>query len=236
MDVPTLTGRQRILIGGLGAMSPVLLNLAVHDAKTVFGDPTLIAVAMYAVKVLALFAVGALAVWLRPNESDAKRLFEIGIVAPALITGAINGADVERHGAPRGDPITTASIVDGLFIGVAYAQPGTPVVYSFSRPPAESPASQAVRGLLGWSGGGRWFVVLSASYATPADAFNAAARVRATSGRSSRVYGPGGPSNAYVVVLGDWLEENAAVQLTRTLRASGLDVYTWSVSASKRSQ
>jgi hypothetical protein len=60
----------------------------------VFTHVTAITAVAYGVRVGALIAVGALVGWLHEDEVKAAKLFQLGMVAPALLTGMLNGAAV----------------------------------------------------------------------------------------------------------------------------------------------
>jgi hypothetical protein len=93
--------RNKILIGGTGALMPSVLNLLVVDFANVFSafDPW--TAVGYCVRVIVLFALGGLVAYLHKEERNVVKVFELGIVAPALITAMINASNA--NGA---EPVT----------------------------------------------------------------------------------------------------------------------------------
>lgn len=89
--------RKRILYGALGGVAPVVVNLVIVDLVVVFAAVTPIAAVAYAVRVLALVFAGGLVAWLHEEEVKPARLFQFGMLAPALLTGMINGAAVRTQ-------------------------------------------------------------------------------------------------------------------------------------------
>ncbi|MBI4420626.1 MAG: carboxypeptidase-like regulatory domain-containing protein [Gemmatimonadetes bacterium] len=103
--------KRKALLGGIGALTPLILNLLVVDIATVLSGLEPLVVVGYAIRVGVLFFVGALWASLHKTETDPKKLFQLGIVAPAMIVGVINGLNArpgsgessERRVAAAGD-------------------------------------------------------------------------------------------------------------------------------------
>lgn len=102
--------KRRIVIGGLGALTPVILNLLFIDYNTVFSSVTPGACLGYAVRVLVLFYIGGFVAYLHKDENRPLRIFEFGIIAPALIMGFMNANNVTR-GFPKSDDTHTVDSV-----------------------------------------------------------------------------------------------------------------------------
>lgn len=229
-----LTGRQRIILAGLGALVPIVLNLLVVDLGTVFSSATAITIATWTFRVLVLFALGAITGWMHQQEHDRVKIFQLGIVAPALLTSLANGTNVEKHGreAPgsKPSPVSQTGAIDlgSLFVSTAWAQEGE-VVYSFTKPPEESVRAQVVRGLTGKVTGGNWFACVRPSFASEREARDFANRIASRLRMTARVYAPsGGPNQGYVVAVSDWVSEPDASAKAQELRKQGIDAYAWS--------
>src|SRR5262245_53573172 len=83
---------RKVLIGGFGALTPIVLNLLIVDLETVWLKVTVFAALGYFIRVVTLFYLGGMFAWLHKREDNPVKLFELGIVAPALVTGVLNGA------------------------------------------------------------------------------------------------------------------------------------------------
>ena len=125
------SSREAFCLGGLGALAPIVLNLAVVDATALLTGVTPAVVLGYAIRVTFLFAVGAFVSYLQ-RETDRFRAFQLGIAAPALLTGVING-----HNAAATLPATPIRHGAIAFVASAYAD-DTPDVH-------DAPAAAAER-------------------------------------------------------------------------------------------
>lgn len=211
------------MIAGLGGIAPVLLSLVVIDLQTLLLDLTLLAVLSYLIKVLALFAIGGLVGWLNKTESDAVKLFQLGIAAPALITAAINGGRITLPEKAT-EPSVSSSI---SIVSQTYAQPTlAQEVKQFSLP-QETPRQQIYRGLFGATPKNVWFVI-SSSHPTQEAAEKQAADCR-KKGFSADIYAPYGSNPNYAVVIGSQITLSEARQLRLKAIKSGLpqDTYLW---------
>lgn len=155
-----LTTRGKILIGGAGALAPIILNLLVVDLNTTFANISSVKVLGYLIRVGVLFLLGGAMAYFHKNEKSALRLLELGIIAPALFTGVLNGttnineANLRAGNAP---PAATASVSD-FFIPTAYAMADGQEVKTYSLP-EESVTSQLWQGISGAKNERVWFVV-----------------------------------------------------------------------------
>jgi hypothetical protein len=152
--------RAKILIGGLGALAPIILNLLVVDLQTTFTNITFLVVFGYLIRVGVLFAIGGGMAYFHKDERNALKLFEIGIVAPALITALMNGTTNIKNAnarASNGPTVVTAGLTD-FFIPTAYAQNDKQEIKRYT-PPKEGLSTQLWRGISGSQDERVWFVV-----------------------------------------------------------------------------
>ncbi len=92
-----LSSRKRFLWGGLGALAPILLSLTMLDISTLeryvnelHGAEMQLRLAGYSIRLVLLFLLGGIWASLHRLENDPRKLFQLGIVAPAMITAMIN--------------------------------------------------------------------------------------------------------------------------------------------------
>ena len=221
-------GWQRIRLGALGSLAPFLVNAAVADPVTVFSAITATAMLGYGFRVVGLMTLGALVAWAHGKETNSLRLFEVGIIAPALVTTMMNAA------AARDSTVSAAKaqqVTAALFIPrAAYAQSsyssGRDTVYAFDAPP-ESRLEQFWRGFTGVTPRDRWFVVLDVAPMNRGEAREAKRNLSAR-GFKARLYGAGGPRTGEVtVVIGDWLSEKEAEELLARAQRRSIPAMVW---------
>ncbi|MGB1205883.1 MAG: hypothetical protein ACPG5B_09565 [Chitinophagales bacterium] len=82
--------RDKILIGGLGALTPIIMNLLVVDLEKLLINLTTIAMIAYTIKVILLFYIGGVVAYLNRDENKPFKLFQLGIYAPAMIIAFMN--------------------------------------------------------------------------------------------------------------------------------------------------
>ncbi|MCK5533945.1 hypothetical protein KAI68_02430, partial [bacterium] len=114
---------KKIMIGGLGALTPVIMNLLIVDLDVLLVNLTFLAFIGYFIRVVVLFYLGGITAFLHKNENSAIKIFELGIVAPALITAMINAGHVE---VPKVADKTAH--VSFSFVSPAYAQPAEELI------------------------------------------------------------------------------------------------------------
>ena len=90
-----MTTQKKVFIGGLGALTPIIINLLVIDLTVLFVNLTVLAVFGYLLRVTVLFYLGGLVAYLHKDEKSPLKIFEFGIIAPALLTALINANNVE---------------------------------------------------------------------------------------------------------------------------------------------
>ena len=66
--------RDKILIGGLGALTPIILNLMIVDFDAVFTELTTPTLISYLIRVIVLFYLGGIIAYLHKSESDRIKL------------------------------------------------------------------------------------------------------------------------------------------------------------------
>src|SRR5713101_5605949 len=120
---PALSSKERIVLGGLGALTPVIVNLVILDLEVMLSQATRFVVLGYALKVLALFYLGAMVAYLHSDEHKPFKVFQLGIVAPALIVAALN-AQVGRAATQmdRGTPTSQGAYQSFFAVSEARAQ------------------------------------------------------------------------------------------------------------------
>lgn len=199
-----LSTRDKVLIGGLGALTPIILNLLVVDLNTTFTTFAAPVLLTYLIRVGALFGIGGAMAYFHKNEKNALKLFEIGIVAPALLTALMNGTTNVKNpnvitSAPP--PAVSAGLMDFL-IPTAYAQTDQDIK-TYSRL-GESVKAQLWRGLSGATQEDDrvWFVVMGTYKISDSESEEKArelVRRIAHSGYKSQIYKN---EEYYAVVIG----------------------------------
>ncbi|SAL07539.1 Sporulation related domain protein [Caballeronia calidae] len=232
---PHVSNWQRVVIAGIGGIAPVLVSLVVVDLETLLLQITVLTISAYVIKVSALFGIGGFVGWLNRKEHDVVKLFQLGIVAPALITTALNGG---RVALPH-DLEKEASRVAWLMISQAYAAPVLKVdanegrrLRSFALPD-ETPAQQISRGLFGTVPQNVYFVI-AGSYRSLDNAQNAAGDIR-KHGFPAEVYEPYAGNDYYAVVIGAQMTLTDARKLRDDARQKGLPsgTYVWTFPTQK---
>ena len=235
-DGQALNFREKVFIGGLGALTPIVVNLLAIDLERVFSNITLAVALGYALRVTILFYLGGLVAFLHRDEQDRLKLFELGIVAPALITAFLNAQagkiEVKPGSGPKEAHYNTSVVAFDL-IATAYADE-SPDQASTQSPsplpafsaPTETTSEQILRGFLGTTSGRVWFVV-AGSFSSLDNARQYAARIN-KSWRSfnAEVYAPY-DTPYYAVVIGANLTIGEATQLRNKAIRTGItkDVY-----------
>lgn len=205
--------RQKLVLGAIGAVTPLALNLLVVDQLTL-ANLTLPALAGYSIRVLVLLGLGSLVVYLNIEESHRVRIFQLGLAAPALVTALLNGAN-QRSLLQTQQFVTPPSA--GIFVATVHAQeieaPRRFVI------PEETQGEQVWRGLTGSRADRVWFVIADRRQTQDA-AENEAARInRSLKGLRAEVYEPYKGRGSWSVVIGSGLTRAEAM----TLRQKAID-------------
>lgn len=143
----------RFLWGGVGALVPILLSLAVADIDKLMSylSEEHIKMVGYALRALALFAIGGIWVVAQGSIRDIGKAIQIGVAAPAAITVWISGAnlDMERQQSkaePHVAALATSPAAPTIRMRGTSAPPPRPSTPT--RPP-KSPFETFIDGVLG---------------------------------------------------------------------------------------
>jgi hypothetical protein len=217
---------QKIFIGGLGALTPIIMNLMVVDFM-LLKDLTLFAALGYLIRVIVLFYLGGLVAYLHKTEESPVKLFELGIVAPALITALLNGGNVEAVKNP-GQPDRAASVV---LVSEAFAQPPREEAVKTYPRSTQAPIQQFIRGLTGSVPKEVWFVICG-SYQTLEEARKEAQKINEPAkGFDAEVYASYGKASGYDVVIGANMTYEGAERLRQKAMDAGLprETKVWTI-------
>lgn len=140
-------GGTRFLWGGLGALAPTVISLAILDHSTladyIFAiDERVFELFGYGFRVVALFVIGGLWAFFHRTEVEPLKLFQLGVVAPAMITGMINASNVSRQEHAEGTAWLDFRIA---LVSSAYAQESVPA----PQPAPPTPVEQFINGVFG---------------------------------------------------------------------------------------
>ena len=234
---------KKIMIGGMGALTPIILNLLVIELEIIFADVRLFTVLGYLIRVVTLFYLGGVVAFLHKDENNSVKIFELGIVAPALITAMLNAGHIDVGNVqPAGNETNIGSI---SFISSAYAAPlqvdstnsnekskaeliksGKVKVFSLAN---ESSVKQFWRGLTGSSQKNIWFVI-AGSHLKYEDAKKQADNIsKNNKDLKTEIFAPFGGNPYYAVVIGSNLVYREALVLKGKAIRKGLpkDTYLW---------
>jgi hypothetical protein len=145
------TGYSRFLWGGLGALAPTIISLAILDHSSLAHyisniDEETFKLIGYGFRVLVLFAVGGLWAYFHRSEVEPLKLFQLGIVAPAMITGMINASNVSNEATPGDSAWLNFPVA---LISSAHAAEGDPSPPQQPATDQQSAVDQFINGVLG---------------------------------------------------------------------------------------
>jgi hypothetical protein len=138
-------GRTRFLYGGAGALAPLMVSLVLVDIDVLSGylanidGGGIYRAAGYAVQFVVLFVIGGLWATMHRSERDPRKLFQLGLVAPAMITAMLNASNVQQAQEVSWLPDSFA------IVSSAHAQSTEQVAPVVSKP---TPLEQFLDGLL----------------------------------------------------------------------------------------
>lgn len=118
-----MTPKTRFLIGGGGALMPVLVSILAIDIGAALNDENNLSpanLAGFAIRYVILFILGGVVGFLHEDEEKPFKLFELGVAAPALITSFITAQGISP-GTPSSAVEPTS--LNFSIIGSAYAEP-----------------------------------------------------------------------------------------------------------------
>jgi hypothetical protein len=225
--------KQRLLIGCLGALAPILVNLCVVDFQTVLPNLLPLEALSYTVRLVALCASACLVVYLNSDEARPVKLFQLGVMAPAMLTSMLNGAAVANK-TPSVAFSTPPAQHSWFLVPSANAQanatpPATNQVLDCTKPQDPTVSQQILKGLVGIIPGNQWFVVVGSNPTVP----EAVADIDMINQRfpgkyQPKICGPAGTANApYRVVIGQYLTYADATNLKNDAIAAGLPPDSW---------
>lgn len=233
-----LTIFQKMILGALGALTPVLLNLYAVDFEKLFMNqeitiPYLIG---YVVRILILILYGSLIAFFHRDEHNPVKLFQLGIAFPAIVTILLSGANQRQ--IQYQTPQTNTNIQQTPSVGLNAATSAYKVVFAQYQQPVQpietvkvnefdavrpSPFVQFLQGFLGAMPQNNTFAVIIGS---PMDWYDALNDYQFYSRNypnfKVQLYRSYNNTDKYVLVLGDKLTETKALQLQTTARHNGL--------------
>lgn len=236
---------RRMGIGCVGALTPILINVLIVDLQTTLSNVTLVSAVFYLIRVAALCGAACIVVFLNSDEVRPVKLFQLGVAAPALLTGMINGAVIAKgNGAPPvAPPAAQSMLYDGpgiertpfmpSFITAAYAQAVTQdvAVEDCTKAKQSTFTQQALKGLLGLQPDNQWYVVVGSNPTAQSATGDAALLNRRYVGKfTAKVCTPAGSSDGrFRVVIGDGMSYDGASKLRADAVAAGLpgDAWVW---------
>jgi hypothetical protein len=213
----------KLLIGALGAVTPLAINLLVVD-QLALSSPTALTVLGYAIRVAALVCLGVFVVVRNLDEDRPARIFQLGLAGPALITALLNG--MNQRSLIQSQSLASPTSHVFLSMPVAYAAPASqPRQFEL---PQQTSGEQIWRGLTGARSDRVWFVI--ASRAPTREAAEAASdRINRTIyGFRAEVFEPYRGRGDWCVVIGEGLTHADALRLKEQARGAGLtDTEIW---------
>lgn len=220
---------KKIFIGGLGALTPIIMNLLVVDLDALLADLTGVRIAGYLLRVIILFYLGGIIAYLHKSENSPVKLFELGIVAPALITAMLNASNITL---PKDKGNGATSSTSSIIISTAIAQPEGAEQKKFSFP-KRSTAEQLWQGVTGAVPHNLWFVIVD-SFDDLDFAKKQAGRINKAGVFKADVYEPYGDNKNYSVVIGENLERGAAeIVKQRAIEAGFSNTNIWTFPSKK---
>jgi hypothetical protein len=214
---------QKMILGAVGAVTPLALNLLVIDQLTLV-HLTFLACVGYAIRVLVLIGLGSLVVYLNIDETNRMRIFQLGVAAPALVTALLNGAN-QRNLVQAQQFVTPQTA--GILVASLHAQEAAPPVREFAIP-KESQSEQVWRGLTGSRADRVWFVIVAREASREAAGATATRINRTHKSFKAEVYQPYQGRGSWSVVIGAGLTRADAMALRQKAVAAGMaDADLW---------
>lgn len=229
-------------VGAVSGIMPLLVSLVGVDAELIVDSFELDIFIGYMIKVIGLMMLGAFVVFVN-SEVDLKKAFQLGLMAPAFIVGAINAnnySDAKNEVAQLEEELSGGSISGGndesegafLFIfeklnisliANAYADDEIPKKGIHNEPTTSSRIWYGITGNIsnGW-------LVFVGSHKDEADA-DEQVKELALKGYEAVVHPPFGNNEYYGVAIGSYVTLEQARELRRVALQDGLpkDTYLW---------
>lgn len=240
----------KMILGALGALTPVLLNLYAVDFEKLFMHQqiTVPYVIGYVVRILILILYGSLIAFFHRDENNPVKLFQLGVAFPAIVTILLSGAS-SRNGSDNTTPSLSTDIVTPTTNAVAavpvlaaradvaradvaramFAQYTNPSLSSSPPLPKqfdmvqENALSQFVKGFLGTQVQSDTFVVALTppqSLARATDDYQFYQRNYPNA--DVQLYRAYQTDDLYVLVLGGQMSKTAAISQQNTAQRMGL--------------
>lgn len=100
MAAPSL--KVKLIIGGIGGLAPILTKLLILDADTITSYLQNFSLefwkfAGYVLWSCILFSAGVFWAFIHKSENNLLKLFQLGIVAPAMIMGTVQSAEMKAN-------------------------------------------------------------------------------------------------------------------------------------------
>ncbi len=119
-----MTSHKRFLLGGGGALMPVLVSFLAVDIGAALDNQVNLTtgnIIGFSLRYIILFIVGGFVAYLHEDEQKPFKLFELGIAAPALITSLITAQGIS-YSAPQNGSVEVSrlnfSIISGAQAGI----------------------------------------------------------------------------------------------------------------------
>ncbi|MFV2055619.1 MAG: SPOR domain-containing protein [Thiohalomonadales bacterium] len=241
--------KERILLGSIGGITPILVTVLVIDLKLVFATYDMFDWAGFLVRSSVLMFLGALIAYLHQKETERYKIFQLGMAAPALLAAAING-----YSKPVSEPVMQKVVTErpvslqmhrapGFFMSSAFAADAegelieskvTPIDISiyknsdFIRTESEiKPVDRFLRGLVGKqvSDTNNWFVIVG-SHGDKEAAFKHVERLKKND-YIAKVYAPVENSTFFAVAIATHLSQKEAIKVREQAIKDGFpdDIY-----------
>ena len=144
----------KLLVGGAGGVTPLIGGLALLDAQAIAtylqglsnpGGSALLLLIGYIIKGIFMFGVGAFWAYLHRSEKSTLKLYQLGIVAPAVISGLIYANEAKNTRNAAGTAIPAAELIPSAHGATPAA--GSDTFRLFEE--GSSAASKILSGILG---------------------------------------------------------------------------------------
>lgn len=233
-----------LIVGAISGVVPLVMNLVGVDAELIIDNFQIKIFIGYLIKAVGLMTLGGFIVFIN-SEEDLEKAFQLGIMAPAIVIGALNAnnlndtkeemrtlqqeLEVPANNAFLLPDQTSESLGDSLIsslIGIAYAKDKTAEAAKKGRHNEPSSLSLIWYGISGNISNG-WFVIVG-SHKNEAAAERQATQLKAK-GYDARVYPPFSSNRYYGVMIGAYMTLEDARKLREAAIKDGLpnDTYLW---------
>lgn len=238
-EVMKYTPQSAVFVGALAGAIPVLINLLTVDLNTILKDIDWITFGGYALRVAFLMFLGGFLVYVN-SEVDKKKALQLGIMAPAIFIGYINGVALDdakeqlnyaekqlRHSkrnASIHEMPETFVFANQWFSLISSAHAEQTIPKGLHREPGVW--NKIWYGLTGHMGNS-WFIIVG-SHIRESDAKNQASALR-EKGYSVKIFEPQNGSQYYGVMIGSYvtLQEAQAIRARAIKEGLPKDTYLW---------